>query len=370
MKKGLRELKRLKKRNSKHFIDLLDICEPHVKIFWRMFGFDFRDLKNSMPSSEKALFDSLPALFRKDIKIVKKAFLELFGYLDEASQIKYLMQKDILSMNPTNILDRNKRQRVEYLQKNDYVAENRVFIPKRNLVDFIMYGPEIADPVQIPITTSKSKESLILFSQESKEYAYKLYIDNGRHDSDEYLQKMTIKRPQRRKLLDDFETRFDLFTGKSSNISVSHFERVIEDYLKNLETFYRRQVFYKELVQTNRRYVADFVVGDTIIEVASFQDCFIHDDDYMDRLRDKQKLAQDGGYNFLVLDEFTNYKKALAGLKSNIPESVYVLDVPPSPRCHGINKTFLQESKMCSSKRKVYFASQNHSQVHLIGKIN
>lgn len=78
-------------RDREQFLHLLSLIENKAKIFWQMFGFDFRRLKTEMPRTEKQLFNSLDSLFQKDKYIVKKAVNYLFTAFDNAIVKENLM---------------------------------------------------------------------------------------------------------------------------------------------------------------------------------------------------------------------------------------------------------------------------------------
>lgn len=144
-----------------------------------------------------------------------------------------------------------------------------------------------------------------------------------KEDAATFLKEHKIRPHIREKMLKRFKRRLSAFTGHTSNVNTSKLEEEVQEYFESAGIFYRRQVPYREFTQTDKKYVADFIVGDTVIEVIAKEDEFIHDAAYFTRLEEKKRLASARGLQFLVIDTLD---AELLGIRATIPEEAFHIE--------------------------------------------
>ena len=291
-------------KNKEQFLHFINLCENKAKIFYMQFGFDFRNWRARFPKSEKELFQNLDPIFKRDRNIVKKAVNYLFNILEQGLERKELMQQDSSAL-------------IEMIDKkfHDYIEKNKQFIPRENLVNLILQEP---------------------VNREEEEG----------------------KRPD---LLSGFKKKYEHFIGKDSRVGKSEFEGYIADKLQQIGIFFRQQVPYRQVMPTNRRFIMDFLIGRTILETGSVEDDFIHNENYWNRMQEKQELALDNDYNFLFVDEFTDLRM-LQGLKKEKYDfsELYEEKEPEFME-------FIPGPERNVNKRQVYFATCTHEKLAMIG---
>lgn len=165
--------------------------------------------------------------------------------------------------------------------------------------------------------------------QKARQQAFELFVNDQEQQAIALLSSLglNLRKDQIQYIFNDFRKQLGIFIGVESNTNTSEFERAIENELANKGIFFRRQVAYSEFSQTTKKYIADFVVGNTIIEVSDGWDEFLHNDEYFERLNEKQRLAQSSGKNFIVLTPDQVYQEQLRKIAEQafIPEQVYNL---------------------------------------------
>ncbi|MCB9359380.1 hypothetical protein H6503_05595 [Candidatus Woesearchaeota archaeon] len=170
--------------------------------------------------------------------------------------------------------------------------------------------------------------SFTLSSIDIIEDAYKLIMDNGPEGialASDHLSLHKFNQAKINRIITSLLERSDEYRGFSSNVNTSRFELQIESMLQSGGVFYRRQVPYNQITRTNRRYIMDFLVGDTIIEVTDDSDGFIHDLAYFATLQEKTLLAKQAGYNILVITPHEEFHSQLkeAMQRSYTPKEAY-----------------------------------------------
>ena len=161
--------------------------------------------------------------------------------------------------------------------------------------------------------------------------AHRLLVDHGEEAARSYLRAYKVAPRKVDRFIARALQNLDQYRGFHSHISTSFLEHIVEQELVDAGVFYRRQVPYKDIAETNKRYVADFVVGRVIIEVTSTDDCFIHDEKYWARMDEKKRLAAHAGYDFLQIDEDSKLPETLqaAIAQATLPARVYELESRP-----------------------------------------
>lgn len=172
-----------------------------------------------------------------------------------------------------------------------------------------------------------ANESFTLKDESITEEAFRIYVDNGIGDCISYLSRMKVSERRMARMLELFAKKHYDFTGKSSNINSSRLEREVMEFFEKENVFFRRQVPYMDVCNTDKRYRMDFYVGNTVIEVIDEADDFIHDADYWRRLLDKQDIAAASGRDFYVISGFEDYSLGLRDItkKASVPPEAHRL---------------------------------------------
>jgi len=199
--------------------------------------------------------------------------------------------------------------------------------------------------------------------------AYRVFVHNPKAAID-FLRKFRMPRNQTARFIRDFRERYGDFTGQSSNIPTSELEQKVEQQLIDSGIFFKRQVPYKEITRTNRNYVMDFLVGNTVIEVCDDNgDEFIHDHNYWQGLQEKNMLAEQAGYSFLVIDDatytFCDLTELISGNKDP-PQELYEIKDTPQPSYQQDPPTPRSKDPFYTS-RQIFFGTYHHEQQPWIG---
>ncbi len=152
--------------------------------------------------------------------------------------------------------------------------------------------------------------------------AYNLYVESDEDCAVEYLIDLRFRLNKVADILDRFREKYEKFTGESSKIITSKLEQQVEEFLKQTHVPFRRQFPYREITQERsmRRCFADFLVGNTVIEVADEEDNFIHTPAYFAKLADKTLVTAEANKNFLVIS--SSDKDSYSKLKAVISTAV------------------------------------------------
>ncbi len=208
--------------------------------------------------------------------------------------------------------------------------------------------------------------------------AYILFINNRRDDAEEYMREYNVRPKHRRMFLSKFKKIYDGYRGLSSKVTTSTFENHIRKIFDRLNVFYRRQINYKDIIKTDRKYIADFVVGNIIIEVGSVEDNFIHDENYFRTIADKRELAEKAGYKFYFIDDVDKdyYKKTIkeAIKQAFVPKEVYELIDEPykkerSKLVPAVDLLTKSLEQPIHSPREIYFASNKYKKRWAVGNM-
>lgn len=191
---------------------------------------------------------------------------------------------------------------------------------------------------------------------------FQIMLDEGRDAAVAHFRKFRFPPDMAKRIVAQFAAKQDRFTGAASRISTSAFEREIQRQFDQEGIFYRRQVPYSAVVETKRRFVMDFLVGDTIIEVVDQDDPVIHTDEYWDRVTAKHNLADKAGKNFLLLSPDEPYEAQVSALikEAFIPDELYRLaDRPAEPKSTSIVQPAMLEGRKGQpfSNRIFYYCS-------------
>ncbi len=160
--------------------------------------------------------------------------------------------------------------------------------------------------------------------------AFRAFISAGREGALEVLKEWRTHAAVRGKILDDFARNWSSYSGSGSNITTSAFEREVVKLIKARGFFVRTQVPYRELCNTERKFVADMVLAiDSpapvvlestegrllIIEVSSLGDDFVHGEEYQKRMHEKKALATGAGILFVELTELDPWRDFIDSLR-------------------------------------------------------
>lgn len=160
--------------------------------------------------------------------------------------------------------------------------------------------------------------------------AFRAYIGAGREGALEVLKEWRTHAAVRGKILDDFARNWSTYSGSGSNITTSAFEREVVKLIQARGFFVRTQVPYRELCDTERKFVADMVLAvDSpapvvlestegkllIIEVSSLGDDFVHGEEYRKRMAEKKALAHGAGILFVELTELDPWRDFIDSLR-------------------------------------------------------
>ncbi len=206
-----------------------------------------------------------------------------------------------------------------------------------------------------------------------KKEAYNIFINDGKRVAEAYLREYKISKNKIAELLLEFKNRGDNFRGMSSRVGTSEFEGKIEKHLIDAGVFYRRQLHYKKIFETNKNYIMDFLIGKTVIEVGCIEDCFMHDDNYFERIEEKREIVEQSGYSFLFIDDSIEWNKEIqeAIKQASVPAELYELE-DPEPRFHILNKV-QKPNKLrypFFTSRQTYFATGSHTKGPMIGNMH
>jgi len=327
MKRGLKGLITLAK-DKEHFNHCIDLINNKAKIFWQMYGFDFRKFREGIPKSEEKLFNSLDPIFQKDKLIVKKAIGEFLDYIQEAEIKLSLIEKDFFGL----------MQEINDKDIRNYIEKNKQFIGKNNLVEYILKNRNKTNDRVLKNRNIRKKGSREL--ENLIDEVYHIFIERGEEHVKEYLTSLNARKDVIDNWLLKFKDNHDKFTGRSSRVFSSEDETNIENALLDNKVFHRRHTKYSELYETNKRYSADFVFylknnKRLVVEYAPiFGDEIIHDLNYEERLKHKRKIVEDAGDEFIEIHEFSiaggGVEKLVERLKKQaiMPKEAYELKKP------------------------------------------
>ncbi len=166
------------------------------------------------------------------------------------------------------------------------------------------------------------KHSFTLKDSKYLKQAYNIYVENGEDNAAEYLIRLRFRLNKVANILDLFRKKHEEFTGEARKINTSHLERQVEEFLRQTHVPFRRQFPYREITRESsmRKCFADFLVGNTIIEVTDDQDDFIHTPAYFAKLEDKTLVTAEAQKNFLIIS--SSDKDSYGKLKDVVSSAV------------------------------------------------
>ncbi len=161
--------------------------------------------------------------------------------------------------------------------------------------------------------------------------AFHAFIEQGEEGATAVLKEYRIPASNRGRIVESFKEKADLYLGLNVNVTTSQFERDVESWLRSQNIAYRRQVLYSEILPTESTYRMDFLLSTSsgnhlVLEVSSgLEDDFVHTESYRERMRNKQKLAEAKGFQFLEISVFDRWQDQIldSDPKKGLPQGLY-----------------------------------------------
>lgn len=202
------------------------------------------------------------------------------------------------------------------------------------------------------------------YSAETKRDAYPLFVRG--EDVLKFLEESKVPPKVQDSWIADFKQRMNHFIGHTSNVNTSQLEEIVQKRFEDTGIFYRRQVPYREFTDTYAKYIADFVVDDTVIEVIDDADAFIHTPDYFMRLAEKEKLVIAAGMKFITVK--AGNLGSLNALEGIIPNDVFVW---PTQSVNYISPSYEFSGDAVSYKpRSIFLSGYSDSMVIHVARKN
>jgi hypothetical protein len=150
---------------------------------------------------------------------------------------------------------------------------------------------------------------------------YKIFVDKGKIVAEGHLRNVGVRPKQRKGIIESFGRHYDDYLGKTVLLGTSKAQDDLEKSFEDAGIFYLREVRYP-----NTRKRADFVVGDTWIEVVGEEDDFIHTEKYWKGIKEKQEIVGRLGDKFRIYCPPFDSKEELVNSVSHFttkPEEAY-----------------------------------------------
>lgn len=355
--KTYEQLTSFKAENPALFSHLLDLCHNSLVLMQKQYGFCFFNLAVRTPKKEEMLA-CFHDFYNHREKALNWAISQLNDYFQNALEKERITRMNILTLNIKE-LDEEQLAKYNYLKQKGYFEKlKNSLVVNDDLMKFVYEG-------KIPrkLQPKKRKEQRTEF-RETRRNAYKKYVNLGEQEAKNLLVQEGIKKKLAEKLLMQFQEQLLSFTGKARKISSSLLEDKIAGFLEQENIFFRRHVHYKKIGKTEREYTADFLVGNSVIEVVSPKS-FIHNAEYFKRLNEKKEIARENGFEFIMIYSFENYKRILRAIKVEIPEEAYKIKEAKELESIMPENPAFKERQRQARKRLLY-----RKNVYAIGRAN